>query len=318
MNEDVLRNLSEEAYEQGDFDLAASYYRQLLEVQPHDYEVMADLGATLFLQSNFNAAAKVYSSAIIDLKDQGETGIVLGTMHIRLAETYLKLHRLEDAEVQLDLAAQTGASPTSLSEARGRGYNMRGEYEKALVEYKEYVRLAPTKNYGYLGMAKAYEGMKQYDLASHALEDAKTFTPADYWVEVARGNLAMTLQEYDNALSYYKAARELDPNKPAVTFSMGRAYLMIEDYSNARKMFSTTLASRPNDAASMHGLAQVEIIEGNTRQAIALLKSAVVTEPSNHSYHTLLVQAQVNSGRLLDALRTALQAKKLLMTTKTG
>ncbi len=303
-----LRQSGREAYKKGEFDLATTYYRRALDLKPDDYELVNKLGSVLFLQSNFAAAAKVYSDAIARMNEQGEEGESLGNMHISLAEVYLNLHCLEDAKAQLEIADQTGATLAFLREAQGRGYNATGEYDKALVVYQEY---------GYLGIATAYQGLKQYSRATETLQIAKSLGGDDYWVEIALGNLAMTTENYADALNHYKLASELDARKPAVIFSMGRAYLMMEDYANARKSFSLALERRPNDVGSIHGLAQVEIVEGNVRQGIALLKSAIMIEPSNHSYYTLLVQAQATSGKWLDALRTSLQARKLFKSQKT-
>ena len=316
MGEEGLRKLAEEADEKGKYDLSTSYYRQILKIRPNDYEVIIKLGSVLILQSNFVAAVQVYGDAITELESQNETGKALGTMHVRLAEASLSLHRLEEAQAQLEIASRSGADPPVVSEARGRIHNIKREYDKALAAFQEYIHFAPNKNYGYLGMANAYEGLKQYDLAIVALKSAKATTPNDYWVEIAFGNLAMVVENYGTALSHYKSAQVLNPRKPAVIFSMGRAYLMMKDYVNARKMFSLALERRPNSADSMHGLAQVEIADGNTRQAIALLKSAILLNPANRSYYALLIQTQMTSGKVLDAWRTSFQARKRFVNQK--
>ena len=316
MDEAALRQMSREAYEQGNFDLATSYYRQILEIRPYDYENIIKLGSVLILQSNFVTAVQVYGDAITKLETQNEKGKALGTMHVRLAEAYVSLHRLEEAQAQLEIAGRSGADPPVVSEARGRIHNIKGEYDKALAAYQEYIHFAPNENYGYLGIADAYKGLKRYDLALDSLKSAKAITPNDYWVEIALGNLAMVVENYGTALSHYKSAQVLDPRKPAVIFSMGRAYLMMKDYVNARKMFSLALERRPNSAHSMHGLAQVEIADGNTRQAIALLKSAILLNPANRSYYALLIQTQMTSGKVLDAWRTSFQARKRFVNQK--
>ncbi len=312
MDETSLSRLGREAYRNGNFDLAASYYRKSLELQPDDYDLVNRLGSVLILQSKYAAAAQVYSDAITRLEKE-KAGEVLGNMHISLAEVYMSQHRQEEAEAQIELAGKSGANLAALCEVRGRRYNAIGEYDKALFEYEEYNRFAPTENHGYLGMATAYECLEQYDLATQSLNSAKALTPDDYWVAIAFGNLAMTLKDYDCALSHYQLAREMNPKKPATIFSIGRAYLMMKDYANAKKMFSLALELRPNDTGSLYGFAQIEIIEGNARQAIALLKSAVLIDPSNHEYYALLIQTQVNSGKWLDAVRTALKSRKLAL-----
>ena len=317
MDEATLRRLAEEADERGNYDLSTSYYRQLLKIQPYDYELMKELAVTLFLQSNFSAAAEVYHDAIAKLESQGKTGKRLGNMHISLAEAYLKLNKFEEAQNQLEIASKADATLSSLYDSWGGLYEAKGEYDKALTAYEEYTHVLPDDHDGYLKMARVHQKLKQYDLATELLKIAKMLGPGDYWVEIGLGNLAMAMEDYNTALIHYKAAQELDSRKPAVIFSMGRAYLMMKDYLNARKMFTLALERRPNNADSMHGLAQVEIAEGNTRQAIALLKSAILINPNNHSYYALLIQTQTTSGRMLEALRTSLKARKLFANRKT-
>jgi len=311
MDNSASREMGQEAYKIGDYDLATFYYRQALKMHPEDYEMRVTLGSVLILQSNFDEAAKVYIDGATLLEKRGESNELLGNMHISLAEVYLRLHRFEESQAQLEIAGRTGANLAFLCEARGRGYNTRGEYDKAFIAYQEYINLTPTDQDGYLGLAEAHCGLKQYDLAAQSLSIAKSLAPDDYWVEIALGNLAMTLEDYKNALDHYKNAQDLDPHKPAVTFSIGRAYLMMQDYVSARKTFSLALERRPNDAGSLCGLAQAEIIEGNTRQAIALLKTAILIDPHDRSYYIMLYQAQKVAGKWFDAFRTDLQTRKL-------
>ena len=310
MNEATPSEMGQEAYDRGEFDLAASYYRQALGVKPHDYELVAELGSVYILQSKFEAAAKLYQDVIFSMERRKEDGEELGDMHIRLGETYLKLGDLASAQEQFETAGQLGANKVLLCEAQGNGYYALGQYDKALNKYKEFTHLAPGEQEGHVGKAKVYQRFEQYDLALESLKTAKALAPNDYWVEIAFGNLLMAAMDYNNALEHYKIARDLDLHQPAVLYSMGRAYLSMEDYDNAGKMFSAALERSPNDANSMYGLAQVEMLRGNGRQAIALLKSAIVINPSDTSYYSLLSQAQIASGRLLDALQTVLQERR--------
>jgi len=311
VNEDSLIEAGKEARAQGDIILAASLYKQALEINPDSQKAVKRLGSTLYAQSDFNAAAEVYRSAIARLEDRNEVGEVLGNLHLSLGAVFVSLNRLEEAQEQIARASQAGADKILLSQSRGNVHLALEQFDAALIDFEAYTQLDPNSLDGYLGKAKAYQGKRQHDLAAEALRNAQTLAPDNHWVEVALGNLADDVADHPSALEHYQKALLLKPDSPTVRYNLGAAYLDLEQYAAAKQMFSEVLKQCPNDAQSMAGLARAEEGLGNGRQAIALFKSAIVADPSNISYYAALSHVQVASGKVLDAVRTALRGRKV-------
>ena len=311
MSDDLLIEAGKEARAQGDFMLAASLYRQALQANPDNYIAVKRLDWTLVAQSEFNAAAEVYKSAISRLKKQNETGKTLGNLYLSLGETYLELDRLEEAQKLFAKASKFSAEPKLVFESRGNGYLAQKRFTEALGDFEKLIELDPNSSDGYLGKACVYQGKQQYELAAEALRTAETLSPNNHWVEVAWGNFSTKIGDYRDALEHYQKARLIKPYNLSVRYNLGTAYLRLGKYEAAKQTFVSLLEQRPNDPQSLVALAGAEEGLGNERQAIALLKSALLADPSNISYYVALSRVQVASGKVLDAIRTAFQGRKV-------
>lgn len=311
MNEDSLTESGKAARAQGDLILAISLYKQALEADPGSPTAVKGLGSALYAQSEFDAAAEVYRRAISRMEAQSEAGEDLGNLHLSLGAALVELNRLEEAQEQLAKAVQLGADELLLHDSRGHGHLALKQYDEALADYNAYLRLTPSDPIGYIGKARAFRGKQEYDLSAEALGIARTLSPDNYRVEMALGNLAIDVADYRGALEHYEKASSLEPHIPAIRSNIGLAYLSLGEYPAAKQAFSDALEQSPNDLKSVVGLARAEEGLGNGRQAIALLKSAIVADPSNVSHYAALSSAQAASGKILDAVLTALRGRKV-------
>ena len=305
---------AEAAYDTGDLREAAFFYQRELAINPDSADTAKRLASIFHRQKEFNAAAKIYQEAIDRLEKHNIANRQmeqLSHLHQCLGETYLKLHRLDNAEEQFAKAKQSGAEEATLILKRGEIYYASKQYEKALAEFENHALLKPNSADSYIHKAEVYCCQRRYDLAADALRAAKALAPDEYWIEIALGNLADDQSDFNSELEHYQKAEELDPYQPGVKYSLGRAYSHLKEYEHARFQFARVLEQAPNDADALYGLALAESNLGNEREAIALLKSAIVINPMNISYHTALCKSQAEAGKWREAMRTAFQVRKL-------
>ena len=307
-----LINKGETAFDRGEFDLAISFYRQAVALNPEDYELVIRLGSLLYHQFEFLSAEILYNQAITQINVQNKLGVPVGNLHLALGEVYLKLERLEEAEKQFTAASQFNADKAMLHTSLGNLHFAKGHYAKALVEYDEQINLDPTSLDGFLGKVRVFQQQKEYEKAANILSSVQILVPRNYNVEMALGNLASDVEDYSKALSHYMNAYQLAPLNPSVKYSIARIYLELEEFTKARVFFIDVLQKNPNDANAMYGLAMAEKSLGHNQEAITYLESAIIAQPFNASYYQLLFYAQLSSRKWLAAIRTALRARKLL------
>jgi tetratricopeptide (TPR) repeat protein len=90
---------------------------------------------------------------------------------------------------------------------RGHAYRAMGNFNKALADYDEAIRLAPKDLRSYCGRARAFEEMGQFDKARADYDQATRFnatTAPDYlmigYAQFAKGNYRAAASDFEKAL----------------------------------------------------------------------------------------------------------------------
>ena len=103
---DRLLNDAIQAQQRGDYQLAISEYRQLLQLRPENVEAKVNLGAALAHLGQFDEAIAVYQSALPALKDKNPVRLNLGLAYYKKGdlanarEQFAALHQAEPNHVQ--------------------------------------------------------------------------------------------------------------------------------------------------------------------------------------------------------------------------
>ena len=117
-----------------------------------------------------------------------------------------------------------------------KAYNSK-DYEKAIELYS---MVTPQTTDTYLGIAGAYQGLKQND----------------------------------NALTYYLKALASSPTNSDIAYSIGAIYANNQDYINAKKYFEKSVNSNPNNVNAKDALKDMKdvISQNNVHSAIQLIE----------------------------------------------
>jgi tetratricopeptide (TPR) repeat protein len=130
----------------------------------------------------------------------------------------------------LETAPPTAVDRAMVYNIRGVAYKRAGDYERALADYNEAIRLAP----GYSGFL------------------------------VNRGNLYYARQDYARALADFDAAIRLaSPPNPGYYFLRGRVYAVQKNYGDALADFEEALRLRPDDKLARYGRALARLGNGD-------------------------------------------------------
>jgi tetratricopeptide (TPR) repeat protein len=119
---------------------------------------------------------------------------------------------------------QIRANPSSVNYIRrGTIWSQKGEYDIAIGDYNEAIRLDPSSESAYCARGYAWGNKKDYEHAIADYNEAIRLDPKDAWAYNNRGSAWGNKKDYDHAIADYNEAIRLDP-KDASPYN-GRAWL---------------------------------------------------------------------------------------------
>jgi Flp pilus assembly protein TadD len=144
----------------------------------------------------------------------------------------------------------------------GQRYQQKGEYQKAIENYKKAIAMRPTFYNAYNNLATCYGELKMYPEAVDALEKCIKLKPDDYY---AMSNLAVTMMNMgktDDALRFAKQAVDTEPAYVNGHVTYGAMLAMTKHYDEAEKQFNEALRLEPNNASARTNLERLKAAKG--------------------------------------------------------
>ena len=151
-----------------------------------------------------------------------------------------------------------GAAQASAHLSRGNMYRRKGQYDRALDDYDESLRLDPANAAPTLtSRGNAWRGKKDY---ARAIADHSAAIAADANYAVAysnRGNVWSDQGQWDKAIADYDKAIALDPKYANAFYNRGLAWQARDDRERAVADFRTAVKLQPGFAAAIDSLKEL-------------------------------------------------------------
>jgi tetratricopeptide (TPR) repeat protein len=154
--------------------------------------------------------------------------------HVNLARIYNKLHRYEDSLsiLKCGIDRNMGFAKELLYDDLGYAYYRLGQYEEAIVQWKQCLKLMDDQTNQYQQLGYAYRGLKQYDRAIVCFEKAIELGWKAPGVYMDLGILYFNQKRYKEAIVRLKTAIDLDPGHANAHYNLGIVYYdsgLVED-----------------------------------------------------------------------------------------
>ncbi|MFP3042886.1 tetratricopeptide repeat protein [Treponema primitia] len=107
---------------------------------------------------------------------------------------------------------------------RGNAYNDKRDYERAIADCTEAIRIDPTLGSAYIIRGVVYNNKRDYDQAIKDFTDGIRLNPNYSFAYVYRGRAYYNRSEYDRAIADYTEAIRLNPNEAEAYTGRGNAY----------------------------------------------------------------------------------------------
>ncbi len=164
---------------------------------------------------------------------------------------------------------------------RGNAWRAKKEYDKAIKDYDDAILVDPKDAAAYRNRGNAHFYTKDYDKAIKDYDDAIRLDPKDAWTYYNRGNAWSDKGEYDKAIRDYDETIRLDPNSPKAHSNRGTAWYSKKDYDKAIRDYDEAIRLDPNDALPYYNRGNSWNIKREYVKAIRDYDEAIRLDPKD-------------------------------------
>jgi lipoprotein NlpI len=172
---------------------------------------------------------------------------------------------------------------------RGDAYRAKQNYDRAMADYNEGIRLDPKYAYGFVRRGNAYHFKQNYDRAIADYNEAIRLDPTSAYAFVSRGGTYYAMQNFDRAIADYNEAIRLDPKDAEAFTSRGYvAYYVKQNYDRAIADYNEAIRLDPKLARAYYHRGRAYLYSGTPAKALADVRQASELD-QKYPYYALWV-----------------------------
>ena len=207
---------------------------------------------------------------------------------------------------------ETGREPRpSLAIAynnRGIAHAARKEFDRAIADYEEAIKLLPNADFPYNNRGNAWLERKDYDRAMADYDKAIALNPRNARAYNNRGKIWAERKEYDRALLDYDQAIKLVPSYANAFFNRGNVWREKRDRDRAMADYGEAIRLDPKDALAHSGRGTLWYDVDAYDKAIVDYSEAIRLDPSHATTYFMRANALVGTNAYDRALNDYGQA----------
>jgi tetratricopeptide (TPR) repeat protein/transcription elongation GreA/GreB family factor len=230
-------------------------------------------------------------SQLVGLVEGDETEFeVDGRVRPVLPARVERLRRSEDAEnCQKDRAVGVNAIQSTPKDAvafldRGVMYANNGQYDRAIADYDEAIRLDPQNVPALSNRGDSYLNNRQYDRAIADYDEVITLNPKDADAWHNRGLAYARNGQHDCAITDYGTAIRLNPEYADAFYDRGSAHAQMGDYDDAIADYAEAIRLDPKNTECFVSRDLAYRAKGQYDRAIADYDEAIRLDPTKGLY----------------------------------
>lgn len=277
-NAQFYHKRGDDFFDDDNFEAAIPEFTKALQLNPNDSLAYVRRGFSYNYLGDIESAFKDYNSALKanpSLKNEEYITCVF-------------YRTGDDPNTIIDKCTETINKYKGFSLAyfkRGIAYRDIDNYEQALRDYSEAIRLYPKFGYAYNSRAVVYiEPKKNYSAAISDASAAIRLKPDFDSAYYNRGLAYFYLKSFDSSLADFTRVIQLKPNDSDAYYYRGRIYYEQENYSQAIFNFSKVISIAPKDVESYRYRGICYYTQNNYQAAIDDYTEAIRLSPSVNSY----------------------------------
>jgi len=232
-------------------------------------------------------------------------------------------HNLEiggDAESSLDIAMdrEKDDSETAVKELEtlaaakpddyqahfnlGRAYLARGEFEKALPQFRETLKLRRDYPAARLNMARLALGLGSPEAALQFAQDTLALKPGDSAATVIRAEAHLRMGQTDQAAVLLDRLLDTHPYDTDALLESGVVNLRRQRYSEAEKAFRQAYNLDPSSPRGLSGVAETHLLAKEPEKAVQTIAVEVEKAPQRADLRKALAAVEFRAGQFAKAV----------------
>jgi tetratricopeptide (TPR) repeat protein len=189
-----------------------------------------------------------------------------------------------------------GDIAAAVYKSRGDAHIKERDYDRAIADYTEAIRLDPNNADHYISRGWAYVRKGDYDRAFEDYSQAIKLDPNNADRYISRGFAYYYKGDNNRAIADYTQAIKLVPNNADHYISRGGAYGSKDDYDRAFADYTEAIRLDPNNADRYFSRGLAYYGKGDNDRAIADYTEAIKLGPNNADYYIVRAWAYDNKG----------------------
>jgi Flp pilus assembly protein TadD len=168
---------------------------------------------------------------------------------------YLQKRDYDKAIKDCDQSIRLDPKVVAAYNNRGSAYMQKGDFDRAIVDFEQAIQLDPKDARVHMNCGTSYMGKRNFDKAIAAYDQAVALDPKDARIRMNRGTAYMRKLDYDQAISNYGQAIQLDPKDARARMNRGTAHMRRRDYERAISDYDQAIRLNPRDATAYKNIA---------------------------------------------------------------
>lgn len=217
--------------------------------------------------------------------------------------TYMIATRMSSPET-------VGESATAFIRRGDAKYNRRN-YEDAIADYSEAIRLSPDNAQAYLGRGNAQYALEQYPEALTDYDEALKHDPDYVDAFNGRGNVKFARKDFEGAIQDYNQAIQSDPQFALAFYNRGNVKSALKEHRAAIEDFSQAIRLNPQyePAYLLRGVSKAALT--NYAGAIEDYSETIRLNPDNDNAFNSRGVARYKLGESRQAIKDFTEAIRL-------
>lgn len=235
VEEKLIEILALEAYIKQDWDLAISYWKRLISINPEDIRAHIDLGIVYYRGKMMYDEGIAEFRKVLELDPQGVTHRISFTYNV-LGWAYLRKWELKNAQAAFEKYVALLPNQANPLVCLGEFHVIAGNYDQAEANLLRSLEIEPDLALAHGDLGDAYMGKGMYEQALRSYGRCLAFSSGK--VEQAEGQwlvgkLRYFMSDYPEAIEECRQALELNPSMIEARWILGLSLLKKEMFDQA-------------------------------------------------------------------------------------
>lgn len=208
----------------------------------------------------------------------------------------LKDGQLDEAEKTFLQLLRQGSKLPFVYHNLGIVYQQRGAHDKAILQFREALRLQPEFGEARLLIGYSLLALRKDSEAVRELERAVKLLPNQPQARLQLANAYERMNDWLGVVEQYRALRAMQPQEAEYAYQLGRAYTKLTGWSYQR-----IAAINPNSARLHQSQGQEYLLQEKYELALAAFQKAAAADPQLPEVHLALALIYLEQQNLAAA-----------------